>query len=56
MAPHRRNGKPRQKGARFEVKRKRWDYTVLIPLFKASGLKSLDYFKKMIRDLERVIT
>jgi len=26
----------------------KWDYDILIPLFEASGLKSLKHFKKII--------
>jgi hypothetical protein len=33
--------------------RRHWNYSLLVPLFEASGLTSIEYFKQMIRRLER---
>jgi len=35
--------------------RHKWNYELLIPLFLASGLDNLEYFKRIIRSLERVL-
>jgi len=35
--------------------RREWNYDLLIPLFKASGLENLEYFKEIIRSLEKVV-
>jgi len=36
------------------MKRRKWNYTWLIPLFEASGLRSIEYFKRIIRRLEKL--